>query len=327
RRLGWLPWREVETLVATLFLAAGLYFLTGMGTGLPSVTPRPLPSLPGAAKQTQPPGFQPRAADQAAANPTGGLSDGARRALEALAAALGDQAATAATAEALREGDVAGAADALRRLADQINGLSQEGRRDVAQALRRGAQATQADAPSLADQLRRSASGVDRGGTQAQRSLEDLAHELERLGQSQPPPPPGAQPGQAQAGQGQGQGQGQNQGQNPGQGQGQAQGQQGQGSGTGQGQGAGQGTSQQKEGSDDRLGAEGVPVELAAQPDPGEPPTRRADPNAQTRGTASGGQFGQGGSPAGGAVQAASDPLRYPWELRGVVQDYFTPSR
>ncbi|MCW5851670.1 MAG: hypothetical protein KIT87_16475, partial [Anaerolineae bacterium] len=91
RRLGWLPWREVETLVATLFLAAGLYFLTGMGTGLPSVTPRPLPSLPGAAKQSQPPGFQPRAADQVAANPTGGLSDGARRALEALAAALGEQ--------------------------------------------------------------------------------------------------------------------------------------------------------------------------------------------------------------------------------------------
>ena len=324
RRLGWLPWREIETLVATLFLAAGLYFLTGMGTGLPSVTPRPLPGLPGAAKQNQPPAFQPQAPDPAA-NPTGGLSDAARRALEALASALGDQAATAATAEALREGDVAGAADALRRLADQVNGLSQEGRRDVAQALRRGAQATQADAPSLADQLRRSANGVERGGTQAQRSLEDLAAELERLGQSQPPPP-GAQPGQAQAGQGQGQGQGPGQGQGQGQ-QGQGQGRQGQGQAQGQGQGAGQGTSQQKEGSDDRAGAEGVPVELAAQPDPSEPPTRRADPNAQTQGTASGGQFGQGGSPSSGAVQAGSDPLRYPWELRGVVQEYFTPSR
>lgn len=330
RRVGWIPWRELETLFATLLIAVGVYALIGLGVSLPGVTPRSLPALPNpAAKQTQPPRLVPQPGgpgDRQVAVPGPGLSDSVRRALEALAGALGDQATTAATAEALRQGDIPGAAEALRRLADQVNSLSPGARRDLSQALRRGEQATQRDAPSLSDQLRRSASGVERGGTQAQRGLEDLARELERLAQ------PGANQ-QAQApGQGQpaGQGQGQNQGsgQQQGQQQGQAnQGQDGQGAGQGQGQGAGQGAGQQTEGTDDRAGAEGVPVELAAQPDPSEPTTRRADPEAQPKGVARGGQFGQGGAPGGATVEAAADPLRYPWDLRSVVQDYFTPTR
>lgn len=322
-RLGWIPWREVETLSALLLIILGIMAFLTLGRGLPSISARPLPSLTDATAKTA---TQPRAAprpgagDQAASALPAAQSEALRRALSALAGALGDQAATAAAAEALRQGDAQGAADEMRRLADQADSLSQQARKDLGQALRRGAQAVQQDAPSLAEPLRRAANGVERGGAQAERGLDDLARELERLGQSQPGQQAQAQPGQ---GQGQAQGQGQ-QGQGQGQGQ-QAQGQQAQGQG--QGQGAGQGAGGGGKGADDRSGVEGVPVELAAQPDPSQPTTRRADPNAQPNGSASGGGFGQGGAPGGDAVNAPADPLRYPWDLRGVVQEYFTPTK
>ncbi|NTU81540.1 MAG: DUF4175 domain-containing protein [Chloroflexales bacterium] len=302
------PWPDLALVLALLLLLAGLLVLTGIGSALPPLTAEPLPPLAGAtdpARRFPEESFQPPSGSQPGPGQGQTLVPGSAdaAAVAALADALRDQSVTRPAAEALDQGDLGGAAQGLRELADQARGLSDQARAELAQSLREAADQIAQTNPGLADQVRASAEGIGPAGDAPAQALEDLADAVEQLGQGQQP--------------------GQGQGQQPGQGQGQGQ-DQGQAQGAG---GAGQSSlpGQQREGSSERLGVDGVPLELEGNgpgdtPAPGDP----KGPPAQGGGTGAGGGFSRG-SQSGERVEVGDDPLRIPADLRDVVQNYFSP--
>ena len=301
------PWSEVLALVALLLMLGGLGIMVAIGqpdAGLVGAGLAPLPGLeqpqdqPLPQEPTKPQNGGPQApGDQQQAS---AASD--PQLLAPIADALRDQGATRPAADALDRGDVAGAAQALRALADQAGQLSSESRRNLGAKLRAAADQIQARDPTLAGQLRQSANGLQRGGSVTSKALEDLASALEH---SQQAPSDANQ--QAQTGQ-----QGQ-QGQ-PGQ-----QGQQGQQGGQG---GTGNTSGEQRQSApSSRLGIDGKPIELDAQGSGQRAESSDKQPSSAevvpgtTSGNGSGGTIGTIGA----------DPLRVPVEDRDVVQGYFTP--
>lgn len=301
------PWAEIGMLIALLCLFLGLAIFGGV---LPTPTfgaAEPLPALarpetPDERFPEEP--FQPPAA-QAGAEPGDTLvpAPGDQAALAAIADALRDQSVTRPAAEALDQGDPAGAAQSLREVADQAGGLSRESRADLAEALRNAADQLAAERPDLAEQLEQSADGLAAGDDQAAASaLEQLAETVDQLGQSG-----GETAGVGPDGQAGGQPQGGGEGQNPG--------------------GAGSGQSlpgEQREQPTQRLGVDGVPLELEGEGEGSTPTSGASDRPAEGVGAGGGFERGQG-SLNEEAVAADDDPLRIPADLRDVVQDYFSP--
>lgn len=315
-----LPWQDLLTFLALALVALGLWIISGIGLPNLAAGTLPLPPLAAAADPAEQLPQEPQQQD--GQQPVDGQGDqpgqpqgasasdpadaGDPQILQALADALRDQGATRPAAEALDRGDTAGAARELRELADQAGQLSQATREDLSDRLRGAARQIGGRDQDLADQLRRSASGLPQGGQSAARALDDLARAIEGL-QSGQPPDQASQPGQGDQQAGDGQGQGQDQGQ---------------GSGAGAGAGSGSGGGQRQAGPSDRLGVEGQPVpldtagagDLPAQPS-GRPPTV---PGSQPG-------FAQGGAASGRRVDVGADPLRVPLDERDVVQEYFQP--
>lgn len=299
------PWAELALVLALALLLAGMVVLSGIGQRPPDAAAEPLPPLAVAPDPNErfpeepfqpPPGSQqaPGPGDMAAPGP------GDVAAAAALADALRDQSVTRPAAEALDQGDVAGAASSLRELADQAGQLSEDAREDLAEALREAAEQIEQTNPGLADQARQSADGLEQGPQEAAEALENLAGAVEQLGQGQ-------QPGAGQQGQGEG-----------GQGEGQQQG----GSGAGQGALPGE---QRESTSADRLGVEGVPLELESEGEGDTPAEGQPDGPASAGGGSSGSGDFSPGSQSGERVEIGDDPLRIPADLRDVVQDYFSP--
>jgi hypothetical protein len=299
------PWAELAMVLALALLLAGMVVLSGIGRRPPDAAAEPLPPLAAAPDPDErfpeepfqpPPGSQPGPGPGDVAAP--GPGDAAAAA--ALADALRDQSVTRPAAEALDQGDVAGAASSLRELADQASQLSEDARGDLAEALRDAAGQIEQTDPALADQVRQSADGLDQGPQEAAEALENLAGAVEQLGQ-----------GQQQGGGQQGQGQGEQQGQ----------GQQQGGSGAGQGSLPGE---QRESTSSDRLGVDGVPLELESEGEGDTPAEGEPDGPASAGGSSGSGDFSPG-SQSGERVEIGDDPLRIPADLRDVVQDYFSP--
>ncbi len=327
------PWNDLITLAMLLPLALGLYILAGIGNLNIGASPLPLPPLASPedpaqqfAEETPPPEQQPApvtGAGPAAPGATGtqpGAAGGQQgvagqpgaagdpRILEALADALRDQGATRPAAEALDRGDLE---------------LSQDARNDMAGSLRDAAGRIEANDPALADQLRRSADGLEQGGQDAAQALDDLARAIEGLQDSQPTAGGSQnQPGQdGQSGQQAGEnGQAGDQGEQPG-GQGGQEGQSGEGGQAGGPGGAGNGAGEQRQAQPSRrLGVPGQPVPLEAD-GPGQVPAEPSDRPPTTSEVVPGTTSGGAGSDR--RVQTGADPLRVPLDERNVVQDYF----
>lgn len=255
---------------------------------------------------------QPGQGDQQGQGSQQPVVDPARqRDLDAVADALRDQGITRPAAEAIDQGDLARAGQELRELADQADQLSDTARQRLADALQRAAAQVQASNPDLAQQLRESARGLERGEDNAAQALEDLASAIEQQGQ-QPPSTAGDQGQEGDQAQ---------QGQQPGQ---SGQGQEGQGEGNQAGAGGGAGNvgagEQRPITNPSRLGVDGQPIPLDTE---GDPTTSAPAPEQATAGgvSAVGGVSGGNSSGNGGS---GLDPLRVPAEERDVVQDYFT---
>jgi hypothetical protein len=304
------PWAEVALIMALLIILGGLAIMLGIGAPGQLAGPEALPPLtkpqnPAAQFPAEP--FSAPGGQQPGPGPGEGTAPGPGdpAAARALADALRDQSVTRPAAEALDQGNLGGAAQRLRALADQAGQISQQARNELGSALRRAASQVQSSSPALADQLRSSADGLQSGSdAQAAQALQDLAGAVEQMGKGHAAQPGGPQPGNAQAA-----GQDQSQSQP-----------------SGQGGGAGNTSlpGQQREQPSDRLGVDGVPLELDAKGDGTAPAQGHANDSAG--GTGNGGTFSQGGSgPGTDPVQAADDPLRIPADLRDVVQDYFSP--
>jgi enamine deaminase RidA (YjgF/YER057c/UK114 family) len=293
------PWSELALVISLTVLLAGLTTMATIEAERFAAPVEPLPPLSRPADPAErfpeepfqpPPGD--RAADGPGQAPVLAPGPGDAAALAALADALRDQSLTRPAAEALDQGDAAGAARQLRALAGQAGQMSAGARGDLSQALREAAGQLAPTDPGLADQVQRIADGLDAGESQAAEALERLAELVEQVGAD-------AQAGQFPAEQ------------------------------TGQpgasGGGAGQGSlpGQQRERSQ-RLGVAGVPLELA-----GAGPGDWSAPDAADQSAGPGGPAGAGGfargSPSSERIAVEADPLRIPGDLRDVVQDYFSP--
>ncbi len=181
------PWLEVQALIAFLAIIGGvLYGATAWAANLTSA-PKPLP--PAGNEFLINAAGNPRLAHPytwaTEEDPTESIQDqlppnAAQKAMEILAEALGDDAVAADIAQALEHGDPHAAAEALRRLADQSDTLSDATLDDMAETMRQAAQQMQEFAPDLAKQLERTASVLDGTGTAAQ-ALHEGAEKLSEI--------------------------------------------------------------------------------------------------------------------------------------------------
>lgn len=294
------PWAELALVLSLAVLLTGLAALADIAPRRTGALPEPLPPLarvPDPAERFPPePVAPPPPAQQELAAGSEGLAPIAAdpAAAAALADALRDQSVTRPAAEALDQGRPDEAARQLRELADQAGQLSSQARNDLGQALREAARQVAPTSPGLAEQLNQSADGLEAGGGQAAAALEDLASLVEQFGQSQASDQaPGAPQGQS-----------------------------GQGA-----SGAGQSSlpGDQRESAGQRLGVDGVPLELASDGGSTVPGAGDAEQaSAPEGGTAGTGGFTRG-SQSSERVSIGDDPLRIPADLRDVVQDYFSP--
>jgi len=167
-------WSEALTPVSLFFILIGLLVLATPPIP-PASTAEPLPDLIRPDPVAMPSDQQPTSpvSVPAASSDPGTLS--------ALADALRDQGMTRQIAEALDQGNVASAADALRELADQMGEVSPATREALADALREAARTIQRSRPDLADQMRATADALQFGDSVAGAAgLEALADALER---------------------------------------------------------------------------------------------------------------------------------------------------
>lgn len=231
--------------------------------------------------------------------------------LDTLGGALADHGATRQAANQIANGNYQGAAAALREAGQQASSQSPQARQELAEDLREAA--NQVSDPQLAEHLREAANALQRpSATGAEGAFDNLAEDVERLGEGQSPS-------------GQGGDQGQGQGNTPG------------GPGGSGANGGGQGgqapqlpSSQRTQPSlgqpTDPLGTNGQPIELP------KGSGSNATVNTQNQGGTGTSPAGQGAAAAGGGQvrqgnvgDAGSDPNTVPYDQRGTVQQYFTP--
>jgi hypothetical protein len=303
------PWADVLTLAALALLCLGMFVLLGLGPLSEPPAAEPLPELvppeevaqqeeqqqeeQQQQEQQQSPGLNNDSGQSNVAQSSSALD---QQAASALADALRDQSATRPAADALDQGDVSGAAQSLRELADQGDQLSSETRRNLADELRAAAAQIEQDNPAMAEQIRDSAYGLRQSEDRSGDALENLADTVEQLDDGNQPGEQAQQSGDAQAGQQ---------------------------SGGNQPSGGPSPPVEQRERSHERLGVDGVPLELESQGD-GNVPTE-GDPETMAAGGGSG-SFETGQQPVSDeTVQVDEDPLRIPADLRDVVQEYFSP--
>jgi len=336
-------WLEMQALIGVLVLLGAMLLLDALNPRLPNATvvelPPPLPE-PAADEvippnpQLFPPPFAPEIQVQALSGET------VQQALEALADALRDLAVTRAAAEAIDRGDLAGAAESLRGLADQLGELSEEARAELGDTLGEAADDVGDEVPGLSEPLQdgSQALGADNLG-QAGQSLADLAEALEALQEtpqetaqapespqpgeeSQAPAETGSDPApeteQPQAGETESPPQ-----ESPEEGTEPAEQPAEAGDGAGEGDGEGDGEDQPTEA--ERLALEGQPLELESdseQLDEQVLQPAELDAEAGDRLTEDS-PFARGSANA--STDLGPDPLTYPWDKREFIRRYFTP--
>jgi len=341
RLLNFSLWLEIEALIAVTALFSALLMADALTMRVPNATAIELPASwvePRAEElippdpQLFPPPFQ---------QPPDLSPEQVQQALQELADALRDDAMTREIAEALDQGDMAGAAQAVRGLADQLEQMSSEAQESLGEALQGAAQAMGAGTPSLTSPLQSAGAALNSGMPgQAGQALDDLAEQLDGLAKQQEemagpqaegqPEPSDSQDEPNEGGES-----------NPGtpeatpgssataapmptveatgtvgeadQGELEAGMQPGQ-----EGDGMGQPTEQE------RLGVEGEPLDVTVDEDtpPSDHVLQPADLNAkagdkQTKDS----PFAR---PRGNNEELGPDPLSYPWEKRDVIRRYFT---
>ena len=320
-----LPAREIAAAVATgifcLVLLIVLLMQHFAGPGAGAGASQGAGNAPGAqagsqAGQQADQNGQPGQNGQQGAGQQGGQPTAQGQAdLNAVAGALQDHPSTSAAGDKLASGDYAGAAEALRDAGDNAAQTSPQERQAIANDVRSAAD--QVSDPQLASDLRDVANGLTQpNAAGAQQSFDKVAGDVERTAQGD------------QAGTAGPQGQSGEQGQN---------GQQGQNGGAGAGTGSsGNGVSPQLPSGQQQsppvsssplLGADGKPIELP-----------KGDPSGQSittqngQGNANGAVDPGAAGASGGAVQQGSvgeagvDANQVPYDQRGTVERYFTPS-
>ncbi|WP_298819754.1 hypothetical protein [Chloroflexus sp.] len=170
-------WPDALMLGAFLLMLAGLLLLIESPMA-PVGVAQPLPALNRPDQVADTLSTEASSSTEMGTTPGSGVDPGV---LSALADALRDQSLTRPVAEALDQGDIAGAAEMLRELADQMGEVSPEAREAIADALRDAARQIDPARPDLADQMRATADALQFGDAIASAAgVEALADALER---------------------------------------------------------------------------------------------------------------------------------------------------
>lgn len=176
------PVREVVLAIAAALLLAALYFLRGVGGGIPGLSessvPRYTPAVERLAAERAPePGKNPPgdAPTRSEIQAEAARSSQAQQDLKQLADALSDQAVTRSAAEAIQRGDYAGAADLIREAAQSADEMSQTARESLASDLDAAAAQMSPGSEELAGATRDAADGLRQGGEPATGGMDGLA--------------------------------------------------------------------------------------------------------------------------------------------------------
>jgi hypothetical protein len=303
-------WLEVHALIAIAALLGAMLLVDALSPRIPSAAEIELPASGQEPKADEvippdpvlmPPPPQPISQAQLQA------------ALEALADALRDQAVSRAAAEALDRGDLGGAAEELRRLADRLEGLSEQARQQLGESLQEAADNMGESVTSLSQPLQSGSQALERSDSSgASQALEQLAEALDSLdqGQEESPQQSGSEPQPAA----------------PGSEEGQA-GQDGNGGGDGTGDGSGgEGEDGLLAEEEERLPIDGEPVELESESELDDRVLQPSELDAQATGDerTSDSPFARQPLNAAGD-DLGPDALSYPWEKRDIIRQYFTP--
>jgi hypothetical protein len=306
-------WLEVQMLIAVAAILGAMLLFDLIRPEIPNMPPVDLPQagqepqadevIPPDPRLQQPP---PQLQALSEAN--------LRSILQILADALRDQAITYAVAEAIDRNDLEGAAESLRRLADQLDDLSGEAHRELADSLQEAADNIGGEAPAITDPLERGSQALGINNLAgAGRALEELAEILEELDETTP------QSEQAESG---------SESNEPGDTESESNepdeaAEQESGSGDGSGQA---GTGDQPPGEEEeRLPIDGQPLELESELETEERVLQPSELDAQAgeEQTADSPFTRQPLNAAGNDL--GPDPLSYPWEKREIIRQYFTP--
>jgi hypothetical protein len=182
-----LPVRELVLAMAAALVLASLYFLRGVGGGIPDSTTVAIPRFATAAERFAQESTAAEAAQTAQDAPTTAeveerakRSLDARRDLQTLAKALDDHAITRSAAEAIQRGDYEAAANDLRDLAARADELSPTAREALAQDLDEAASQMSPGNQELADASSQAASGLREGGEPAKEGVRELGDQVEQ---------------------------------------------------------------------------------------------------------------------------------------------------
>jgi hypothetical protein len=303
-------WSEMQALIAVGGLLGALLMLDALAPRIPTVPPVELPST----------WQEPTAAEVISENPLLAEAiapeeeqqvpfkdEDLETALQILAEVLRDHAATHSIAEAIDRGDLKEAAGGLRRLADQLDNLSETARTQLGDSLQQGADRIGDAAPSFTGPLQAGSESLDNNDLiGAGQALEELAQVLEQIEDSPAdmvePRPVESQPispdelDETQL--------------------------------APQEETIDENTKSQEPKppeEEEHLDAEGPPVELESDPEVDERVVQAADANAEASDEqAEDAPFTR--QPLNTSTQELGpDPLTYPWEKREVVRRYFTP--
>lgn len=194
-RSTWIPVRE-GVLGLILIGALTLVLLAGVSQrGVQALETAPVPQFLTAsdrlATQQQPaqtpPVSEPPASDQASIaeiQERGRRSQSTREDLGVLGEALAKHPLTQPAAEAINNGDYAGAAEMLDESAQAVSEMSQGERDAFADDLEEAAASMSETNPELAQRTQETADAVREGGTEAEDAVHDLADEVESTGEN-----------------------------------------------------------------------------------------------------------------------------------------------
>lgn len=320
--LGRSFWLEFNMLIGILAVLGALLVLDALSPSLPSASAMDLPPLgtePDAEEVIPPdPVLNPPLQEQLQ-----NLSQQQiEAALQALADALRDQGASRAISEALDQGDLGGAAEEMRRLADRLGELSPQAQQELGQSLQQAAESIGGEAPPFTQPLQTGNQALQSGNLPgATQALEDLAELLDTLEGSGSPDEPQSEPGEPSEQPGEN-------GSEPGDSEGEEEGgdQQGGGDGSGEGEDGGEGDQPLLEEEEERLPIDGEPLELESDLELEDRVLQPSELDAQTdddRRT-SDSPFARQPLNAPGD-ELGPDPLSYPWDKRDIIRRYFTP--
>jgi hypothetical protein len=303
-------WSEMQALIAVGGLLGALLMLDALTPHIPTVPPVELPLTwqePTAAEviSDNPQLAEAIAPEEGQREPF--KNEDLETALQILAEVLRDRAATHSIAEAIDRGDLKEAAEGLRRLADQLDNLSEAARTQLGDSLQEGADRIGDAAPSFTGPLQAGSEALDNDDLiGAGQALEELAQVLEQIEdspadlveprpvESQPISPDELEETQLAP-------QEETIDENS--------------------------ESQEPEPpeEEEHLDAEGPPVELESDPELDERVVQAADSEAEA-GDEQTEDAPFTRQPLNTSTQELGpDPLTYPWEKREVIRRYFTP--